>query len=142
MREDLVVPGEGEENFVLARDAKVVTLPFTPLEQRMQKEKPQVYAKLQLLREEIGDDTFKRLVSKIHNINYAAGRVLIVPRASCTAPISKENCCRRSKKLSKPISSAWPSNRKFIVDKAGHLPYNTLCIASVAVSISGRGAVW
>ena len=78
MREDLVVPGEGEENFVLARDAKVVTLPFTPLEQRMQKEKPQVYAKLQLLREEIGDDTFKRLVSKIHNINYAAGRVLIV----------------------------------------------------------------
>ena len=78
MREDLVVPGEGEENFVLARDAKVVTLPFTPLEQRMQKEKPQVYAKLQLLREEIGDDTFKRLVSKIHNINYANGRVLIV----------------------------------------------------------------
>ena len=32
MREDLVVPGEGEENFVLARDARVVTVPFTPLE--------------------------------------------------------------------------------------------------------------
>ena len=34
MREDLVVPGEGEENFVLARDARVVTIPFTPLEVR------------------------------------------------------------------------------------------------------------
>ena len=25
MRDDLVVPGEGEENYVLARDARVVT---------------------------------------------------------------------------------------------------------------------
>ncbi len=78
MRDDLVVPGEGEENFVLARDARVVTVPFTPLELRMQKEKPQVYAKLQVLRQAIGDDTFKRLVSKIHNINYAGSQVLIV----------------------------------------------------------------
>ena len=45
MREDLVVPGEGEENFVLARDARVVTIPFTPLEVRMQKEKPEVFTR-------------------------------------------------------------------------------------------------
>ena len=32
MRDDLVVPGEHEEDFVLARDAKVVTVPFSPLE--------------------------------------------------------------------------------------------------------------
>lgn len=38
MRDDLVVPGEGEENYVLARDARVVTVPFSPLEERMQKE--------------------------------------------------------------------------------------------------------
>ena len=38
MRDDLVVPGEHEENFVLAKDARVVTVPFTPLEQRMAKE--------------------------------------------------------------------------------------------------------
>lgn len=30
MRDDLVVPGEGEENYVLARDARVVTVPFSP----------------------------------------------------------------------------------------------------------------
>ena len=40
MREDLVVPGEGEENFVLARDARVVTVPFTPLEVRMHRSLP------------------------------------------------------------------------------------------------------
>jgi len=43
MRDDLVVPGEGEENYVLARDARVVTVPFSPLEVRMQKEKPEVF---------------------------------------------------------------------------------------------------
>ena len=42
MRDDLVVPGEGEENYVLARDARVVTVPFSPLEERMQKEKPEM----------------------------------------------------------------------------------------------------
>ncbi len=78
MREDLVVPGEGEENFVLARDARVVTIPFSPLEVRMQKEKPAVFECLQKLKDEIGEETFTRLVSKIHNINYADTRILIV----------------------------------------------------------------
>ena len=78
MREDLVVPGEGEENFVLARDARVVTIPFTPLEVRMQKEKPEVFARLQKLKEIIGEDTFKRLVSRVHNINYADTRIMLV----------------------------------------------------------------
>ncbi|MFQ9935584.1 MAG: hypothetical protein ACLRXQ_05595 [Phascolarctobacterium faecium] len=40
MRDDLVVPGEHEEVQLLAKDARVVTVPFTPLEQRMAKEKP------------------------------------------------------------------------------------------------------
>lgn len=78
MRDDLVVPGEGEENFVLARDARVVTVPFSPLEERMQKEKSEVFVRLQKLKEIIGEDTFKRLVSKIHNINYADTRILLV----------------------------------------------------------------
>lgn len=78
IREDLVVPGEGEENYVCAQNARVVTVPFTPLEVRMEKEKPEVFARLQALKEVIGDETFKRLVSKIHNINYAAPRIMIV----------------------------------------------------------------
>jgi len=78
MRDDLVVPGEGEENFVLARDAAVVTVPFSPLETRMQKEKPLVFEKLMELKKLMGDEKFKRLISKIHNINYADTRMLIV----------------------------------------------------------------
>ncbi len=78
MRDDLVVPGEGEENFVLARDAAVVTVPFSPLEKRMQKEKPAVFEKLVELKEVMGKEKFKRLISKIHNINYADTRMLIV----------------------------------------------------------------
>ena len=78
MREDLVVPGEGEENYVLARDARVVTIPFSPLEERMQKEKPGVFERLQKLKAIIGEETFKRLVSKLHNINYADTRIMMV----------------------------------------------------------------
>lgn len=78
MREDLVVPGEGEENYVLARDARVVTIPFSPLEERMKKEKPEVFERLQKLKAIIGEETFKRLVSKLHNINYADTRIMMV----------------------------------------------------------------
>lgn len=78
MREDLVVPGEGEENFVLARDARVVTVPFTPLEKRMAEEKPYVMEKLQKLKAILGEETFNRLISKVHNINYADSRIMLV----------------------------------------------------------------
>lgn len=78
MRPDLVVPQEGEENYALARDSRVVTIPFSPLEVRMKTEKPYVFEKLQILKELIGEEKFKRLVSKIHNINYADTRMLIV----------------------------------------------------------------
>lgn len=78
MRDDLVVPGEGEENFVLARDAAVVTVPFSPIEIRMKKEKPYVFEKLVVLKEVMGEEKFKRLISKIRNINYADTRMLIV----------------------------------------------------------------
>ena len=74
MRDDLVVPGEHEEDFVLARDAKVVTVPFSPLELRMSKEKPYLMEGLAKLREKLGEDDFKRLISKVHNINLSGDR--------------------------------------------------------------------
>lgn len=78
MREDLIVPGEGEENYVLARDARVITIPFSPLEERMQKEKLVVFERLQKLKAIIGEETFKRLVSRVRNINYADTRIMLV----------------------------------------------------------------
>ena len=78
MRPDLVVPGENEENFVVARDARVVTVPFSPIEKRFAKEKPQLMPGLQKLREELGDAEFDRLITRIHNINVSGERCLIV----------------------------------------------------------------
>lgn len=78
MREDLVVPGEGEENYVLARDTRVVTVPFTPLEKRMAEEKPYVMERLQKLKAILGEEKFNRLISKVHNINYADSRIMLV----------------------------------------------------------------
>jgi len=78
MRDDLVVPGEHEENFVLAKDARVVTVPFTPLEQRMAKEKPYLMEGLAKLKEILGEDSFKRLISNVHNINLSGPRIMLV----------------------------------------------------------------
>ena len=50
----------GEEEMALARDSRVVTIPFSPLELRMQTEKPYVFEKLQILKEMIGDEKFKK----------------------------------------------------------------------------------
>ena len=81
MRDDLVVPGEHEEDFVLARDAKVVTVPFSPLELRMSKEKPYLMEGLAKLREKLGEDDFKRLIR-------------LLPKANCTALTLNVNACR------------------------------------------------
>lgn len=78
MRPDLVVPGENEEKFVLAKDTRVVTIPFTPLEERMAKEKPYLMEGLYKLRELLGPELFKRHISSIHNINKSGSAMLIV----------------------------------------------------------------
>ncbi len=78
MREDLVVPGEKEEEFVAAQNTRVVTIPFSPLEERMAKEKPHLMPGLFALREELGEEKFAKLISRIHNINVDGERILMV----------------------------------------------------------------
>ena len=78
MRDDLVVPGEHEEDIVLARDAKVVTVPFSPLELRMSKEKPHLIEGPAILLDKLGEEDFNRHISKLHNINLSGDRIMIV----------------------------------------------------------------
>lgn len=78
MREDLVVPGEHEEDFVVTKDPKVVTVPFSPLEERMAKEKPYLMDGLRMLHETLGEADFKRLISRVHNINLSDDKILLV----------------------------------------------------------------
>ena len=78
MRADLVVPGEGEENFVVARDTRVVTIPFTPLEERMSKEKPYLMEGLALLKDLLGPEKFKKYISSVHNINMSGRAIMLI----------------------------------------------------------------
>lgn len=78
MRDDLVVPGENEEKFVSAPNTRVVTIPFTPLEERMSTEKPQLMPGLKQLKELLGEELFKKRISNVHNINLSGRAILIV----------------------------------------------------------------
>ena len=94
MRDDLVVPGENEENFVLARDTRVVTVPFTPLEERMAKEKPQLMEGLLKLHELLGDEKFKRYISNVHNINVSGHAILLVAESELHRTNIERECIK------------------------------------------------
>lgn len=78
MRDDLVVPGENEEKYVVANETRVVTIPFTPLENRMSKEKPYLVEGLGKLRQELGKEKFDRYISTVHNINISGKAIMLV----------------------------------------------------------------
>ncbi len=78
MRPDLVVPGENEEKFIVAKETRVCTVPFTPLEERMLQEKPYLMEGLGKLREKLGPEKFKKYISTIHNINKSGKAILLI----------------------------------------------------------------
>ena len=78
MRDDLLVPDEQETKFVVEHDPRVVTQPFTPLRERLAKDKPQLVPGLDLLQADLGQEKYERLINKIHNINISGERCLIV----------------------------------------------------------------
>lgn len=94
MRKDLVVPGEGEEKFMVATNTKVVTVQFTPLESRMAKEKPELMPGLQKLHELLGEESFKKHISNIHNINMSGSNMLIVADSELHRTNLERNCIR------------------------------------------------
>lgn len=78
MRDDLVVPGEKEEQFIVNQETRVVTVPFTPLEERMAKEKPQLMPGLEKLKAALGEELFHRHISNVHNINMSGRAIMFV----------------------------------------------------------------
>ena len=96
MRPDLVVPGENEENFVAARDTRVVTVPFSPIEKRFAKEKPQLMPGLKMLREELGDAEFDRLINRIHNINVIKTSMTVMPLSTISIATSDVICAQNT----------------------------------------------
>lgn len=78
MRPDLVVPGENEENFMVVKETRVCTVPFTPLEERMLVEKPYLMEGLGKLRELLGPEKFKKYISSVHNINKSGKAIMLI----------------------------------------------------------------
>lgn len=78
MRDDLVVPGDGEEKFMVVKETKVVTIPFTPLEERMVVEKPELMDGLSKLRELLGTEKFRKYISTVHNINKSGNKIMFI----------------------------------------------------------------
>ena len=80
IRKDLYVPQENPEdfNYEELRDPTVVEMPFSPLEVRFMKEKPQLMPGLKVLYQELGEEKFKRCISRIRNINVSGPRCLII----------------------------------------------------------------
>lgn len=78
MRPDLVVPGENEEDFMVVKETRVCTVPFTPLEERMLVEKPYLMEGLGKLRELLGPEKFKKHISSVHNINKSGKAIMLI----------------------------------------------------------------
>ena len=81
MREDLIVPNENEERHAsLPTDvrSRVVTEPFTPLYDRVVKEKPEMIRNLDTLKALIGEEDFERYINTLQNIRKNATTVMLI----------------------------------------------------------------
>ncbi len=58
------------EEFVVndPKEAKVFTVPFTPLEERVRKEQPEMFRSLQKLKEIVGEEAFVKHFSDIQSL--------------------------------------------------------------------------
>lgn len=94
MRDDLVVPGEDEEKFMVVKDTKVITIPFTPLEERMAVEKPELMDGLLKLRELLGAEKFEKYISTIHNINKSGNKIMFIADTEIHRTHIERECIR------------------------------------------------
>lgn len=74
------VPDESDEQFLVdsPKDAKVFTVPFSPLEQRIQTEQPELFPALVALKENIGEVAFYKHFSNIQSIKRNATTVMLI----------------------------------------------------------------
>ncbi|WP_019879619.1 DnaA N-terminal domain-containing protein [Succinispira mobilis] len=74
------VPDESDEQFLVdsPKDAKVFTVPFSPLEQRIKNEQPDLFPALSSLKEKIGEDAFLKHFSTIQSIKRNETTVMLI----------------------------------------------------------------
>lgn len=76
-----IIPGENEEQYLVTdrKNAQVFTVPFSPLEQRVQAEQPHLFAGLQKLKETVGEEEFAKLFSTLQSLKMnSAGTTILM----------------------------------------------------------------
>lgn len=76
-----VIPEENEELYLVndRKNAKVFTVPFSPLEQRVQLEQPQLFESLQKLKEAVGEEEFAKHFSTLQSLKInSAGTTILM----------------------------------------------------------------
>ena len=71
------IPDAGEFIVNDPKEAKVFTIPFTPLEERIRVEQPEVFDSLQCLKEIIGAENFVKYFSEIQSLRRNETTVLM-----------------------------------------------------------------
>ena len=78
MRDDLIVPGEGSEHAAMAVGNRVIVEPFSPLLDRLKKEKPELAIEFEALRTLIGVDDFEKYFNNLQSIKKADETVMLI----------------------------------------------------------------
>lgn len=76
-----IIPGENEEQYLVTdpKNAQVFTVPFSPLEQRVQAEQPNLFAGLQKLKQSVGEEEFAKHFSTLQSLKMnSAGTTIMM----------------------------------------------------------------
>lgn len=90
MRKDLIVPDEKDEMFAKPPEdiqSRVVTEPFTPLKDRIEKEHPEMLPALLQLEESMGQEDFEKYINTLQNIRRNETTVMLIT----SKPLHKTN---------------------------------------------------
>ena len=76
-----IIPAENEEQYLVSdrKNAQVFTVPFSPLEQRVQAEQPHLFEGLQKLKQAVGDEEFAKHFSTLQSLKMnSAGTTVLM----------------------------------------------------------------
>lgn len=79
-----MIPGENEDQYLVndRKNAQVFTVPFTPLEQRIHDEQPELFDGLQKLKQSIGTEAFEKYFSTIQSLKMNSAKTTILMTTS------------------------------------------------------------
>lgn len=78
MRPDLIVPGPDEEKFAIQTGTQVVTVPFSPLIERVAIERPDMLGGLERLKISMGEADFNKYINSLQSLKRNSSTVMLI----------------------------------------------------------------